>query len=216
MDSKRPGQSRPRRVNAGNKNTLSMHHPQRRNVTTSMVGLKSSHTRKTLIQNGEPQRYSWEHIRRRRQLFAACLTTQRHSVASQGRSCSDSSMCCHTQTKVADQTFYLAQSQYTDTRPTSPSADPLTPGTWQGGHWSTNSGVTGMTWPGERSPAEAGIEPGFAPLKADALAIGPMRKWRSGREKADSRSGYGPVSRPPPPPPPPNTLPPSPPAPSEV
>ena len=34
----------PRRVNAGNKNTPSMHHPRRRNVTTSMVGLKDSHT----------------------------------------------------------------------------------------------------------------------------------------------------------------------------
>ena len=31
----------PRRVNAGNKNTPSLHHPQRQNVTTSMVGLKT-------------------------------------------------------------------------------------------------------------------------------------------------------------------------------
>ena len=38
----------PRRVNAGNKNTPSMHHPRRRNVTTLMVGLKNSHTRKNL------------------------------------------------------------------------------------------------------------------------------------------------------------------------
>ena len=37
----------PRRVNAGNKNTPSMQHPWRRNVTTSMVGLKKrSHTQK--------------------------------------------------------------------------------------------------------------------------------------------------------------------------
>ena len=35
----------PRRVNAGNINTPSLHHPRRRNVTTSMVGLKKrSHT----------------------------------------------------------------------------------------------------------------------------------------------------------------------------
>ena len=32
--------------------------------------------------------------------------------------------CCHTEIE-ADQTLYLTQSQYTDTRPTSPSADPL-------------------------------------------------------------------------------------------
>ena len=37
---KRSWRSCPRQVNAGNKNTSSMHHPQRRNVTTSMVGLK--------------------------------------------------------------------------------------------------------------------------------------------------------------------------------
>ena len=37
-----------RRVNAGNKNTPSTHHPRRRNVTTLMVGLKKwSHTQKS-------------------------------------------------------------------------------------------------------------------------------------------------------------------------
>ena len=46
--------------------------------------------------------------------------------------------CCHTEIEVADQTFNLTQSQYTDTGPTSPSADPITPGAWQGSHWSAN------------------------------------------------------------------------------
>ena len=46
--------------------------------------------------------------------------------------------CCHTETKVADPTFYLTQSQYTDTGPTSPSADLIMPGAWQGSHWSAN------------------------------------------------------------------------------
>ena len=32
----------------------------------------------------------------------------------------------HTEIEAADATFYLTQSQYTDTRPTSPSADPIT------------------------------------------------------------------------------------------
>ena len=43
-------------VNAGDKNTSSMHHPRRRNVTTSMVGLKKKkgHIRPNLAQNGEP------------------------------------------------------------------------------------------------------------------------------------------------------------------
>ena len=41
---------------------------------------------------------------------------------------------CHTGVEVANQTFFLIQSQYTDTGPTSPSADPVTPGAWQGNH----------------------------------------------------------------------------------
>ena len=46
-------------VNVSNKNTPSMHHPQRRNVTTSVVGLKNDHMHKNLTQNCEPQRSSW-------------------------------------------------------------------------------------------------------------------------------------------------------------
>ena len=38
--------------------------------------------------------------------------------------------------EVTDQTFYLTQSQYTTSN--HPSADPMTPGAWQGSHWSTN------------------------------------------------------------------------------
>ena len=57
----------PRRVNAGNKNTPSMHHPRRQNVTTSIVGInKNGHTRKNLTQNNEPHKYSWERRLRRR------------------------------------------------------------------------------------------------------------------------------------------------------
>ena len=47
-------------------------------------------------------------------------------------------MCCHTEIDVADQTFHLTQSQYTDTGPTSPSTDPIMPGASQGSHWSAN------------------------------------------------------------------------------
>ena len=34
--------------------------------------------------------------------------------------------------------FYLTQSEYTDIGPTSPSADPKTPGACQGSHWCAN------------------------------------------------------------------------------
>ena len=73
-----------------------------------------------------------------RLLFVGCVTSQPQASVSQGRICSDNLTCCHTEIEVADQTFYLTQSQYTDTGSTSPSADPITPGAWQGSHWSTN------------------------------------------------------------------------------
>ena len=60
-------------------------------------------------------------------LLVGCLTS-RHASVSQGRICSDNFTCCHTEIEVADQTFHLTQSQYTGTGPTSPSADPITPG----------------------------------------------------------------------------------------
>ena len=75
---------------------------------------------------------------RLRGLLVGCLTSQQHASVSQGRICSDNFTCCHTEIEVADPTFYLTQSQYTDTGPTSPSADPITPGAWQGSHWSAN------------------------------------------------------------------------------
>ena len=61
-------------------------------------------------------------------LFVGCLTSQQQASVSQGRICSDNFTRCHTEIEVADQTFYLTQSQYTDTGPTSPSADPISPG----------------------------------------------------------------------------------------
>ena len=80
-------------------------------------------------------------------LFVGYLTSQQQASVSQGQICSDNFTCCHTEIEVADPTFYLTQSQYTDTGPTSPSADPITPGAWQGSHWSANFEVTGMTRP---------------------------------------------------------------------
>ena len=62
------------------------------------------------------------------------LTSQQHASISQGRICSDNSTCCQSDIEVADQTFHLTQSQYTDTGPASPSTDPITPGAWQGSY----------------------------------------------------------------------------------
>ena len=71
-------------------------------------------------------------------VFVGCLTSQQHASVSQGQICTDNFTCYHTEIEVADQTFYLTQSQYTDTGLTSPSTDPITLGAWQGSHWSAN------------------------------------------------------------------------------
>ena len=96
-------------------------------------------------------------------LFVGCLTSQQQASVSQGRICSDNFTCCHTEIEVADQTFYLTDSQYTDTGSTSPSADPITPGAWQGSHWSANFEVTGMTRP-RKNPGASGIRTRDLPL----------------------------------------------------
>ena len=96
-------------------------------------------------------------------LLVGCLTSQQQASVSQGRICSDNFTCCHTEIEVADQTFYLTQSQYTDTGPTSPSADPIMPGAWQGSHWSANFEVTGMTRP-RKNPGASGIRTRDLPL----------------------------------------------------
>ena len=61
-------------------------------------------------------------------LLAGCLTSRQHVCISQGWICSDNCTCCHIGTEATDQACYLIQSKYTDTRPTSASADPRTPG----------------------------------------------------------------------------------------
>ena len=103
---------------------------------------------------------------RRRRLvgwLVGCLTSQQQASVSQVQICSDNFTCCHTDTEVADQTFHLTQSQYTDTEPTSPSADPITPGAWQGSHWSANFEVTGIPRP-RKNPVASGIRTRDLPL----------------------------------------------------
>ena len=112
------------------------------------------------------RRYSQS--KRKLLLFVGCLTSQQQASVSQGRICSDNFTCCHTVIEVADQTCYLTQSQYTDTGPTSPSADPITPGAWQGSHWSANFEVTGMT-PPEKFRRKWDSNPISSAVQADAL-----------------------------------------------
>ena len=67
-------------------------------------------------------------------LVVGCLTSQQHASVS-GMDLLRQVYAQPHQDKNADQTLHLTQSQYTDTMPTSPSADPTMPGAWQGSHW---------------------------------------------------------------------------------
>ena len=56
-----------------------------------------------------------------------CFTSLQQGSVSQGPICSDRCMRSHTETEVADQTYHLIQSQFTDTGPAGTSAEPMTP-----------------------------------------------------------------------------------------
>ena len=71
-------------------------------------------------------------------LFVGCLTSQQHDgVNLRDRSAQTIVRAAKLRQKL-QQTLYLTESQYTDTRPTSPSADSVTPGAWQGIHCSAS------------------------------------------------------------------------------
>ena len=118
-------------------------------------------------------------------MFVGCLTSQQHASVSQERTCSDKFACCHTEIEVADQTFHLTQSQNTDTGPTSPSADPITPGAWQGSHWSANFEVTGMTRPRKN--------PGASEIRTRDLPLSRRTPYRRGGRLAQRAISEGSV-----------------------
>ena len=109
-------------------------------------------------------------------MLVFCLTSQQQASVSQGRICTNNLTCCHTEIEVADHTFYLTQSQYTGTRPTSPSADPITPGAWQGSHWSANFVSHWYDSTPEKSRLKRDSNPGPSALEVDALTTRPTRR----------------------------------------
>ena len=119
-------------------------------------------------------------------LLVGCLTSQQQARVSQGRICSDNFTCCHTEIEVADQTFYLIQSQYTDTGPTGPSADPKTPGAWQGSHWSPIFLSHWNDSTPKKSRCKRDSNPGPSALEADALTTRPTRRSCLTRSKGYS------------------------------
>ena len=133
--------------------------------------------------NEQPTNRVWESLltsgmrrRSQRMLLVGCLTSQQHASVSQGRICSDNLTCCHTKTAVADPTYHLTQSQYTDTGPTSPSAEPITPGAWQGSHWSANFLSHWYDSTPEKSRRKRNSNPGSCALEAVAVTTRPTRR----------------------------------------
>ena len=108
-------------------------------------------------------------------LVACLLNIPAVASVSQGRIYIDNLTCCHTEIEAAEQTFHLIQSQYTDTRPTTPSTDPMMPGTWQGSplecqflsHWYDLSP--------EKSSRKLDSNLGSSAPEADALTTRPAR-----------------------------------------
>ena len=85
---------------------------------------------------------------------------------------------CHTEMEVADSTFYLTQSQHTDTGPTSSSADPIMPGAWQGSPWSAHFLSHWYDSTTKKIPAQAGFEPGIFRSRGGHLTTRPKRRWQ--------------------------------------
>ena len=109
-------------------------------------------------------------------LFVGCLASQQHASVSQGRTCSDIFTCCVTEIEVAGQTFHLTQSQYTDTGPASPSTDPITPGAWQGSHWSAIFLSHWYDSTPKKCRRKRDSNPGSSSLEADALTTRPTSR----------------------------------------
>ena len=109
------------------------------------------------------------------------ITSQQHASVSQGQICSNDCTCCHTEIEVADQTFYLVQSQYTDTRPTSPSADSTMPGAW-----SANFEVTDMTRPA-KIPSQAGFEPRIFRSRGGRFSTRSPKRCKNTSKPSDTR-----------------------------
>ena len=108
-------------------------------------------------------------------VLLACLTSQQPACVFQGLIFSYNCTCCPTEIEVADPTCYLTRSHNTDTRPTSPSADHVSPGA-TGSYWSTSFEATGMRRPGKSSMAQAASNQGVPHLQTDGFITRPTTR----------------------------------------
>ena len=118
--------------------------------------------------------------------LVGCLTSQQHASVSRGRICSDNFTCCRSETEVSDQTFHHSHSQYTETGPTSPSADPITPGRVATGVPILKS-LVGLD--PEKFRLKWDWNPGSFALEVNALTIRPMRRFADGTNVVGATHG---------------------------
>ena len=120
-------------------------------------------------------------------LFVGCFNIPATCSCISRQMCSDKFMCCNTEIEVADQTFYLTQPQYTDTGPTSPSTDPITPGPWQCSHWMA---ILKSVWPDleKSSWCKGELNPRSFTLVADALTARWVKRFKVSEEATQSLS----------------------------
>ena len=78
--------------------------------------------------------------------------------------------------KLHIQVFCFTQSQYTDTGPTCPSADPITADAWQGSHWSTKSLSHWYDWTWRKSHDESGNGTQVCRSRGGRLTTRPVRR----------------------------------------
>ena len=131
--------------------------------------------------------------RSRRRSFGT-IPPQQHGSGSEGRVCPHGCWCCHTETEAANQACCLIRSRHlTDTEPTSPSTDPLTPGAWKGSLKSSNCQVTGRTRPTKPPTGKAGFDP-----ETDTWPTRPSTDPIAPRKGSLKSTNYGVTGRAPP------------------
>ena len=133
-------------------------------------------------------------------LPVGCVTRQQYSCVSRRRICSDNCTCCHNEIGVVDQACYLTEIQYTDTRPTSPSTDPVTPGARKAAtrvptlsQWYGSSLVSPR---GKRGPNPGPPLWNRTPYRHTAKVVppenpSPLRSWRQQKQPVNNGRAYG-------------------------
>ena len=146
-----------------------MRFPQWLGLIKKQTKNKRWHTQKSPQITGEPQRYSRGTQKKKGRWWFG--TGKRLVGWLVGWLPNVPATCkCISGTDLFRQIYVLPHRQKLQIkRSISPSTDPITPGAWQGSHWSVNFEVTGMTRPRKKSRRMRDSTPRSSALEADAL-----------------------------------------------